>query len=315
MAVKTYASPVAFQAALESRVRDLAKSQGRSHNRVRTLLVMERFLARLVEVFPESTLLKGGMALELRLQKARTTRDIDLRLLGSPAEAAGRMMRAASLVPTPDDFLRFTVVPAAEHPTLEGDGIVYEGFRFDVTATIAAKPYADPFGVDLAYADVVHGAPVELVGSDFFSFLGAAPVRVRGYPAGSHLAEKLHAYTLPRKHPNSRLKDLADMALIATMEGHVATDLAAAIHETFAFRGTHDAPSRLPDPPAEWEARYLRMAKEEDLPWRELADVLAAARAFLDPVLAGTATTQLWDPGRWEWIPEPRIGAEPRSLA
>lgn len=301
MAVKTYANPAAFHAALEARVRELAKEQCRPVNRVRTLLVMERFLARIVAVFPASAILKGGLALELRLHKARTTRDIDLRLIGAPDEAAGLMARAAALVPEPDDFLRFVVIPNAEHPTMEGDGIVYEGFRFDVVATIAARRYADPFGVDVAYADVVHGAPVQLVGSDLFSFIGAEPVRVRAYPAGSHLAEKLHAYTLPRKHPNSRVKDLADIALIATMDGHVAEDLAAAIRETFAFRATHPVPVALPDPPPDWVERYRRMAKDEDLRWRELDQLLVAARAFLDPVLA--AASGRWDPERWAWSP------------
>jgi hypothetical protein len=299
VAVKTYTNPAAFQAALESRVRDLAKEQGRPVNRVRTLLVMERFLARIVAVFPASAILKGGLALELRLHKARTTRDIDLRLLGAPGEAAVLMARAAALVPEPDDFLRFVVTPNAEHPTMEGEGVVYEGFRFDVNATLAARRYADPFGVDVAYADVVHGPPDELVGSDLFSFIGSEPVRVRAYPAASHLAEKLHAYTLPRKHPNSRVKDLADIALIATMDGHDAEDLAAAIGETFAFRATHPVPAALPDPPPDWVERYRRMARDEDLPWRELDELLLAARAFLDPVLA--AASGRWDPERWTW--------------
>lgn len=299
MGVKTYTNPAAFHAALEARVRDLAKVQGRPVNRVRTLLVMERFLARIVAVFPASAILKGGLALELRLHKARTTRDIDLRLIGAPDEAAGLMARAASLVPEPDDFLRFVVTPNAEHPTMDGDGVLYEGFRFDVAATIAAKRYADPFGVDVAYADVVHGSPVELVGSDLFSFIGSEPVRVRAYPAGSHLAEKLHAYTLPRKHPNSRVKDLADIALIATLDGHVAEDLAAAIRETFAFRATHPVPGALPEPPADWVERYRRMAKEEDLLWRELDELLVAARTFLDPVLRGDIGE--WDPAGWTW--------------
>jgi hypothetical protein len=51
--------------------------------RKRQLLVFDRFLARVVAIFGEAVLLKGGLVLELRLERARTTRDIDLRVIGS----------------------------------------------------------------------------------------------------------------------------------------------------------------------------------------------------------------------------------------
>lgn len=75
---RTYATPLAFKAALEARLRERAVAQGRSLNRVRQLLVMERFLAR---VFPTVGLavLKGGLVMELRLDRARATKDVDLR--------------------------------------------------------------------------------------------------------------------------------------------------------------------------------------------------------------------------------------------
>ena len=38
-----------------------------------SLLVMERFLTRMVAVAPDAFVLKGGLALELRLARARTT--------------------------------------------------------------------------------------------------------------------------------------------------------------------------------------------------------------------------------------------------
>jgi hypothetical protein len=46
---RSYATPLAFKAALEARLHERAARQSRSLNRVRQLLVMERFLAR---VFP-----------------------------------------------------------------------------------------------------------------------------------------------------------------------------------------------------------------------------------------------------------------------
>jgi hypothetical protein len=299
VAVKSYATPAAYRVALDTRVRTFAKAHGRPMDRVRTILVMERFLARIHQVLPTTAVLKGGLALELRLDRARTTKDIDLRLLGDPAQAASALKRAAELVPDPDDFLRFTVEADKVHPTIEGDGVVYDGFRFVVTAMLTSKRYGLAFGVDVAYGDVLHGEPDELVGGDILAFIGVPPVRIPAYPPTSHLAEKLHAYTLPRKNPNSRVKDLADIALLATLEGLAASDVRAAIEATFAFRGSHPVPNALPDPHESWVERYRRLAKEEGLPWPELADVLSASRAFLEPVLAGVEGT--WDARKWAW--------------
>lgn len=94
---------------------------------------------------------------------------------GRASDPASAVTRAAALIPEPDDFLRFAAPPNAEHPRMDGDGVVYEGFKFDVSATIAAKRYADPFGVDVAYADLVHGARRQRP----LSFIGIEPPRER----------------------------------------------------------------------------------------------------------------------------------------
>ncbi len=78
MSVQTYASPQAFKQALEQRLRT-ASSSGVDFGRRRQLLVFDRFLARVMTVFADAALLKGG--LELRLERARVTKDIDLRLI------------------------------------------------------------------------------------------------------------------------------------------------------------------------------------------------------------------------------------------
>ena len=70
--IRTYASPLAFKEALEARLRERAQRDGRSINRVRQLVVMERFLARVFAGF-DSAVLKGGMVMELRLERARAT--------------------------------------------------------------------------------------------------------------------------------------------------------------------------------------------------------------------------------------------------
>lgn len=80
----SYATPAAFKQALEARLRTEAAATRRDLARVRQLLVFERFLSRVFAAFGENVVLKGGVVLELRLARARTTRDIDLRASGDP---------------------------------------------------------------------------------------------------------------------------------------------------------------------------------------------------------------------------------------
>lgn len=299
--VRTYASPVAFRAALNARLLSRARTLKLPVERVRTLAVMERFLARVVAVFPPTTVLKGGLALEFRLEKARTTADIDLRLLGDPRSAGTLVETAARYDPEPRDFRSFEVQPHPNHPIIRGEGAVYEGSRYMVTPSLAGERYGDKFGVDLSFADALYGAPAEVEGSDAFTFIDIAPVRVPVYPVGSHLAEKLHAYTSPRREgtESSRVKDLPDMALLATIPGLDAAELRTAIHTTFSFRATHAVPLSLPAPPLGWADRYRRIAGEESLKWRELPDLFEAVASFLNPVLADVEGH--WDPGDWRW--------------
>lgn len=209
---RSYATPLAFKAALEARLRERAALQRRSLNRVRQLLVMERFLAR---VFPAigSAVLKGGLVMELRLDRARATKDVDLRVSVRADELLDRLQAAGRL--DLGDFLVFEVRTDTTHPIIEADGLRYDGQRFRAAARLAGQPYGSAFGVDIALGEPVVGTPQELDGSDTLAFVGVSAPRFRVYPVETHIAEKLHAYTLPRPRPNSRVKDLPDIALLA----------------------------------------------------------------------------------------------------
>lgn len=137
--LKTYKTPGAFKSALAERLRSRAKADGIPTDRARSLAVMERFLARVVAVFPVTTVLEGGLALELRLDRARSIKDIDLRLLGEPTAAAELMARAAAHRVEPDDYLTFSAVVDPEHPTIHVKGVVYDGSRYRVTAFLASE--------------------------------------------------------------------------------------------------------------------------------------------------------------------------------
>ena len=298
MTTRRYKSPEAFKQALEQRLRSASKS-GTDFARRRQLLVFARFLARVAQVMGDTAILKGGLVLELRLERARTTRDIDLRLVGSPDDVLHRLQQAGRL--DLGDFMTFEVRPDVEHPEVQNDGMKHDGLRYRTDGKLAGKLYGQPFGVDVAFADPILGEPDVTVTEDVLAFAGIAPPSVRLSPIESHIAEKLHAYTMPRGRENSRVKDFPDLALLAKVREIHGGHLRQALEHTFAFRQAHPLPTFVPAPPASWEKVYLRMAEEDDLEWRTLPALVTAVRVFLDPVL-GSADVGTWIPSAWDWI-------------
>jgi hypothetical protein len=296
LTARTYKTPGAYKIALEARVAAEAKRRVLPINRVRQLLVTERLLVRLMTHFGERVVAKGGLVLELRLDRARTTKDLDLRLTGDVNHLLDQVRKACAV--STADLLEFTVAPA-DHATIAGDGVVYEGSRFVAQAQLAGRAYGGAFSVDIAVGDVLTEPPDLVEGSTLLSFVGVPAPALRLYPRVTHVAEKLHAYTLPRERPNSRLKDLPDLALLAGSGPFEGSRLRAAIEATFNFRRTHTPPSALPPPPTDWTQRYATLARDDELPWGTLDEVFAAARAFVDPVLTRHEGT--WDAsaGRW----------------
>ncbi len=135
---------------------------------------------------------------------------------------------------------------------------------------------------------------------DLLSFADIAPPTLRLYPVVSHIAEKLHALTMPRSRPNTRVRDLPDIALLATIGPIEGTKLHLALERTFGFRGTHALPALVPAPPAFWEAPYAAMASSDGLIWQTLAEATKAVSAFLDPAL-DSVNCGTWEPMDWRW--------------
>jgi hypothetical protein len=295
--VRQYSTPLAFKQALEQRLRS-ASATGTDFGRRRQLLVFDRFLARLGRVAGDAVTLKGGLVLELRLERARTTKDVDLRMMGSPADVLELLQEAGRL--DLGDHMRFEIQPDDEHPEIQNEGMRYEGYRYRAECRLAGLIYGRPFGVDVAFGDPLVGEPDVITAEDTLGFAGIAPPAIRLYPVVSHIAEKLHALTMPRPRPNTRVRDLPDIALLATTGPIAGMDLRLAIETTFAFRSSHPVPEAIPSAPAFWEAPYGAIAAADDLPWPTLRSVAGVVDSFLNPVLRGSATGR-WDPTEWEW--------------
>lgn len=297
MTTRKYESPMAFKQALEHRLRSSSEG-GVDFARRRQLLVFDRFLGRVVQVLGDAAILKGGLVLELRLERARTTRDIDLSLADPRDDVLESLQQAGRL--DLGDFLTFEVRPDPEHSRIQEEGMRPGGLRYRAEAKLAGKLYGQPFGVDVAFAYPIPGEPDTFVAQDWLGFAGIEPPTLRLYPVESQIAEKLHAYTLPRERENSRVKDLPDLALLAKIREIDAERLRLALEKTFTFRQTHAIPTSVPEPPSSWVDVYRRMADDDDLEWGTLSELVTAVRAFLDPILAG-ASTGRWLPAGWVW--------------
>ena len=195
--------------------------------------------------------------------------------------------------------MAFEVSRDTEQPKIKNDGMKYQGLRFRAECRLAGKLYGQAFGVDVAFGDPILGEPETVVADDVLEFAGIAPPVVRLYPIETHIAEKLHAYTMPRARPNTRIKDLPDIALLATTRPLEAVRLRSALERTFEFRATHSIPSSLPDPPANWSIPYREMARANELAWTTLEQLTTAVTGFINPLLADSG--RIWRPAEWKW--------------
>lgn len=107
--------------------------------------------------------------------------------------------------------------------------------------------------------------PLELeIGHErnFLSFAGIKPASFPMIPREVQFAEKLHAYTMPRSVPNSRVRDLVDMVLLIK-EGKMAhSKMVSALKAVFTRRKTHAAPEVLDPAPSKWEKIFSEMAED-----------------------------------------------------
>ena len=291
-----YRTPAALRAAIEARLRERSRRRGTPYARVQLLFLMDRVMARLSDALGDRAILKGGLALELRLEDVRTTRDIDLRVEGAAPDPLD--LRRAGQLDLGDRF-SFDIEPASDHPKIAGPGVRYEGTRYRVKPRFAGKDYGRAFGLDVAVGGVLTGRVDSVQGDGLLSFVGLEPRVYRLLPRETHVAEKLHAYTMPREGLNSRVKDLPDLALLAGTGPFDADAVRRAIDRTFQERATHEVPTAFPAPPPAWETPYATIAAEDGLPWPSLAAVFIAAAAFVDGAIRGGAAWNR-DDRAWE---------------
>jgi hypothetical protein len=150
-------------------------------------------------------------------------------------------------------------------PIMDLDAAPYGGARYPVQARMDGRVFAK-FHVDVGIGDVLLEPAESVAGRDWLGFAGIPSPTIWIISKEQQLAEKLHAYTLPRPvAPNSRVRDLVDMVLLVQSGGLSEEKVLVAVHQTFTRRGTHALPGPVPPPPPDWSRAYAAFARECDL--------------------------------------------------
>ncbi len=258
-----YTSDTAFRQALEARLMNLARTEQVDIQRLRRQVAFDRFLCRLFHAPEAPWALKGGYAMELRLEAARTTRDIDLtfrkRMTGDAGARSHKILdiiQNAAALQLGDGFV-FLVGESIQ----DLDGAPYGGERFPVETRMDGRLFVK-FHLDVGIGDTIIEPLDSVHGRDWLQFAGIPGIAFPVIPREQQFAEKYHAYTLPRdKRENSRARDLVDMLLLIR-EGRLDFNRTQeALRRTFNRRDTHAVPEKVPHPPDSWARPFAALAK------------------------------------------------------
>jgi predicted nucleotidyltransferase component of viral defense system len=290
--VKRYNDATALRRALEVRLKQESEDTGTDLGRLRRRVMFDRLAARLSVDDGAQWILKGGAALEFRLQgRARATKDLDLAVTGGVTDGlAVRELLIDALAEDPDgDWFSFRVKePVALATDAGGRG----AWRFSVEAWLAGKAFA---GIRLDVAargeELAVTEQLKLPGS--LSFAGIPARSIEAVERRQHFAEKLHALTRDYgDRPNTRIKDLIDLILL--IENGLPADkaLVDVVRHVFTVRDTHAYPVTIPGPPPRWRMEYPELADGLTETASDLASALKLLRSFWSTALDDISGTE-----------------------
>ena len=275
-----YESAQALRTALEDRLRNNSATTGVSLDRLRRRVVFECIVARLEAAEPGLWVLKGGMALEVRLgDRARLTKDIDLGLRADIESADAVQERLVDALAADPHGDRFEFGPGA--PQLLGaDAAGHVTWRVSVAAILAGRDFG---GIRLDVSPRAHElvATERLVLPNSLEFAGVPSTVVEVVDIDRHAAEKFHAMLRDfGDRENTRVRDLVDLVLLVENRLLTPVRTAASVREVWAERDHIDPPIDLPVLPESWPGRYEKLAAEHGLATPSFTEAQALLRAL-----------------------------------
>ena len=289
-----YSNGSTFRRALEDRLRNINIRQGIPLTRLRKIIAFDRFISRLLKDDPGNWVLKGGLALELRLgPRARTTKDMDILSFYKVKEIHGLLIKSGKIDLV--DFFSFQVnKPISD--SIETIG----GVRFPVLSLLDGRIF-EQFHVDVGVNDRLLEPPEYLYMPSWLDFANIKSTFVPCYSIAQQIAEKFHALTRPyASGETSRVKDLIDILLLAGIAPIASTRLRKMIISTFENRNTHPLPDRLPKISSLYSRAYTALATQVGLKLKNVDQANIALDKFLFPIIA-SSSRRTWNPKKWQW--------------
>ena len=266
--IDKYKSAAGFRMAAKSKLNKISQKTGQDVQRLYRQVAYAQFLARLFLDDSVSWVLKGGHALELRLKKSRATKDVDLAMKDikwirskkkeDKSSALRELLLEKSQIDL-GDYFEFKI----SQPVLSLENVPYGGTRFRVEAMVDGKTFSK-FLIDIGIGDAWIEPQDTLRLSSHLEGLGLKGLTVKVILIEHHIAEKIHALTLPRDVSNSRVKDLVDLFLIFKFEKFSNKKTKDCIKETFITRDSHKIPKELSLPDESWEKPFNSMMDSID---------------------------------------------------
>lgn len=264
-----YETPSAFRTALKDRFERIARADRRySLHELQRQFAYDRALAKLFSsIDADQWVLKGAGALLARLATARHSKDIDMFFTATDADVddAVDALQAALRIDLGDHFA-FDITRVAP---LQEEA---KGARVHVNARLGSTLFAT-FHIDVVVGTVMTGTPDVVAPLTPLDIEGLIRPRYRVFPVADHLADKLCATISThagrgRSASSSRVKDLVDIAIIATTLETDSQALRIAVATNAALRRL-DLPEcfAVPDPVG-WAARYPVSLRNPPAPFR-----------------------------------------------
>ena len=267
-----YRSSAALRRALEDRLGASSQETKAPLARLRRRVVFERLVARLERAEPGKWVVKGGMAMEVRLRDdARLTKDIDLGLrdaVTDPEELHERVVDALGTDLDADGFL----FAAAEPEPLATDSGGTPTWRIKVGVQLAGKQFdAVQLDVSPRQHELEKADRIEL--PNLLAFAGVPAPVVEVVDVHRHAAEKFHAMLRDYgDRENSRVRDLVDLVVMIEHGLLAPSAVAASVVDVFAERDRQMPPAALPPLPEGWAGRYEALVAEGETACRTFAE-------------------------------------------
>lgn len=255
------------------KLRNKARKEGRSLQKLLQLFCQEEFLRRLEHSsYFNNFILKGGLFLYCLSEfRGRPTMDIDfeMRYLSNTAENIAKIIMEILSTETENAFVTFELLGTE----IIAEQKEYHGMRIKLHAHI--KSTRTPFHIDLGIGDVIipNPEPRELPTQlDEFE-----KPKVLTYSLESTIAEKFEAI-ISLMELSSRMKDYYDIYFLASSYSFDARKLQEAVYETLKIRGTIYESDTLD------KIRAFQEDKDMNQKWKHFTKTLETNIAFVEVI-------------------------------